>query len=147
MEFDCDTLADHFSKWELATDGRAFVAAGTLRFQSELPHPNWLPSGLVSLSAGSEEVRVHATVGRNGRLAIATSQRAAPATAYERRDLQEVEFTREPLPFEVRARGAHVELLLAGTTVETTLGASVDTLALHCNTGNVVFESVYIELQ
>jgi hypothetical protein len=40
-------------------EGRAFVAAGTLHFQSELPHPNWLPSGLISLSPESEEVRVN----------------------------------------------------------------------------------------
>lgn len=144
MTFDCDTLADRNSAWSLAIRG-PFRLRGWMRFHSELEHPQWLPAGTVVLGGERDDVFLSAfrPPGAPDHLDVSVRFPEDGETRVE--TLGRMPFSRERIPFEVRSEG-HTVVVKLGL-----FGARhrhhVETLGLRCNTANVVFENVELELQ
>jgi hypothetical protein len=147
VEFDCDTLEDHFSRWSMSIDAADLLVTGTLRFVSELEHPEWLPSGSLRFASGHEVVFLYVARSQIGRLEIGLQHRASAAVPFARKVLGEIEFSRDALPFEARATGRRVILNLAGLRYEVLLSGPVDAFAMSCNTGNVLFKNIAVEMR
>ncbi|NOY94740.1 MAG: hypothetical protein GXP55_26480 [Deltaproteobacteria bacterium] len=147
MDFDCDTLADHFSRWSTEVGGSSFVVRGEMRFVSEQEHPNWLPTGTLELVAGEEKTFLHATRDPDERLRIGIRHRPSADAEFAAHPLAKLAFTRIPLRFAVQVDGPRVAATLGGIATTLVLHDAVDTFAMSCNTANVVFHGVTIEFR
>ena len=147
QNFECDTLAGHFSYWNRTVSAATIDVAGTLTVNELRKDKKWTPTALVVLEGADGKARFGIHLYTIPKITDMYFIEIVKTDGNEKLGLGLVPSTKDPLPFALHLDGnGQLRVSLAGFDATTPVGNfKPSSVQFSCSTGDFEFKDFVIQ--